>query len=727
MAEEEELRRDRELLGRAGSKQYEDMVHTFHDVREGFRKQSVRADDIMDYWAIYNCELNSNQTYNGNSELYVPIVYSAIDAIKTRLLGRLFPSSGRYFQVSTSDNGNINALVALLENYVRQTHLRTQIVSALIRNGEVEGQFNLYVDWNNASRWVVSRETVSPQLSIPGLPQPIEGPETIESIVVEEVFDQHPLVEVFHDTDILVQPFNANSIDDALQRGGEVTIVRRWSKAQLEDLIERKEVRRRQAEELLEIYGQWNTDDPRLVDKELIDGAGIRGPGKFFQVYETWKVLDCDDGRRLCKIFYGGYDLILSCRRNPFWNDRCPLLSAPKHKVAGSFKGISPVSRAASLQYHANDIANEAADSATYSMLPIIMTDPAKNPRTSTMLLNLAAIWEVDPNSTRFAEFPKLWQDGIQLIQADQQTIFQLMGVSPGMLPQQSGRQGGRRNQAEVAMEQNVDIMTTDEAASTLEDEILSPMVQRWVDYDHQFRDTEMTVRMYGAAGEAATMQQVPVLQNTNRIVVSWYGVEQARNAALNQQRIALLNVAMAPPMQQALQKHGKSLDPAPALEAAFGELFGWREGRKVLVDQSALLAFDPEQENEMLAMGFAVPTHPMDQDPQHIPVHQQLLQHPDPAVQKNARDHINLHMLQQQTKSMMQMQQQMQQQQGQPPQQRPQQAGPGRGGGPTPPMTGGAAAGPRLMRGPAGTIPADQMPRAGAVVPPRGRPMPVG
>jgi hypothetical protein len=78
----------------------------------------------------------------------------------------------------------------------------------------------------------------------------------------------------------------------------------------------------------------------------------------------------------------------------------------------------------------------------TYSMLPIIMTDPAKNPRTATMILNLAAIWEVDPNSTKFAEFPQLWQHAIQGIQANMQMIFQAWGVNPSMLPQQTGRPG---------------------------------------------------------------------------------------------------------------------------------------------------------------------------------------------------------------------------------------------------------------------------------------------
>src|SRR5262249_28787418 len=153
------------------------------------------------------------------------------------------------------------------------------------------------------------------------------------------------------------------------------------------------------------------------------------------------------------------------------------LISCPQSKISGVFKGQSPIAGGiASLQYHANDIANQGADSATYSMLPIIMTDPAKNPRTSTMLLNLAAIWECDPASTRFAEFPSLFQDALAIIQADTAMIFQALGVNPAMMPQSTGRAGSRRNQAEVAMEQSVDILTTAEACSVIEEGILTPM-----------------------------------------------------------------------------------------------------------------------------------------------------------------------------------------------------------------------------------------------------------
>jgi hypothetical protein len=727
--ETQELRRDRELLGRRGSKAHEDMIQEFRRIMEGFRDQAERSDKIMDFWDIYNCVLNQNQVYNGNAQLYVPIVRNAVQARKTRFLNQIFPASGRYIDATSSDAQVPHAIVALLEDYVRKTSLRTQMIAAMLRNGDIEGQYNLYVDWNRTSRHVVSRETIRPQIAFDGMPpdlaggrlRPLEGgeaPEPVETIVEAELVDDHPTVEIIHDTDILVLPVTAASIDDALAAGGSVTLIRRWTKSQVEDMIDKGEIRKREGQQLLEIVRRQGDDTNRSIEKELVDAAGIKGRGKFFQAYETWKCIEGDDGRRLTKSLYGGYDLILSCRRNPMWNDRCQLLSCPQEKIAGVFKGTSPIEGGvASIQYHANDIANQAADSATYSMLPIIMTDPAKNPRTATMILNLAAIWEVDPNSTRFAEFPKLWQDGIALIQSDTALIFQTMGVNPAMMPQSSGRPGGRRNQAEVAMEQTVDILTTAEACSVIEEGILSPMLTRWVEMDHQFRDEEATVRTYGELGHAAKMEAVPPLQSTTRYHFTWFGVEQARNAAQQQQQIAFLNVARG--MSEDLQRAGYLLDPAPALEHAAGNIFGWRMGRLIIKDQRAQLAVDPSLENQMLEQGFDVGVHPMDEDPRHMQVHLPLTRHPNPTVAASAKVHMQRHQVQQGMKAQAQAAMQQPGQPGTPP------LAPGMPGqsgrpGPTPPAPGGQAPGPRLLRGPAGAIHPDQLPRAGAVVMPR-------
>jgi hypothetical protein len=214
-------------------------------------------------------------------------------------------------------------------------------------------------------------------------------------------------------------------------------------------------------------------------------------------------------------------------------------------------------------------------------------------------------------------------------------------------------------------------------------------------------------------------MESVPPLQSTTRYHFTWFGVEQARNAAQQQQQIAFLNVARG--LSQDLNRAGYMLDPAPALEHAAGNIFGWRMGRLIIKDQRAQLAVDPQLENQMLLEGFDVGVHPMDEDPRHMQSHLPLTRHPNPVVAAAAKVHMQRHQVQQGMKAQAQAAQQQPQpgQPGQPPM-APGQPGQSGQPGPTPPAQGGMAPGPRLLRGPPGTIHPDQMPRAGAAVMPR-------
>ena len=106
------------------------------------------------------------------------------------------------------------------------------------------------------------------------------------------------------------------------------------------------------------------------------------------------------------------------------------------------------------IQVLANDATNEGADAAHFSAMPIIMTDPEKNPKVGTMVLGLASIWETSPKDTQFAQFPDLWNAAIERVAACKSEIFQTLGVNPSMIAQGSGSKSGKRNQAEMATEQ---------------------------------------------------------------------------------------------------------------------------------------------------------------------------------------------------------------------------------------------------------------------------------
>ena len=122
---EEKLDRSEELISKESVR--ETLLEIYKDIEKGFLDQADRSDDNMDWWDCYNNVLNGNQFYQGNSKIFVPIVYNAVNARKTRFVNQMFPLSGRYVEAVTEDGNQPQTEMALLEHYVRVAKLRTQV------------------------------------------------------------------------------------------------------------------------------------------------------------------------------------------------------------------------------------------------------------------------------------------------------------------------------------------------------------------------------------------------------------------------------------------------------------------------------------------------------------------------------------------------------------------------------------------------------------------------
>lgn len=669
----------------------------YTDIEKGFESQQDRANDQMDYWDIYNCKLGSNQFYSGNSKIFLPIVHDAVNARVTRFTNQIFPQAGRYIDVTTEDGTVPHAEMSLAEHYIRRCKLRTTVIPALVRNGDMEGQYNVYVSWIERKRHVAWRTQKPIQVEDVDV-------DVAEDIEQETITDSRPHVEVIADADVLVLPPTAETVADALAEGGSVTILRRWSKHKIKKMMEDGHIRKDMGKNLLdEMSGDKQV---KLTDKSksMVDAAGIKSGGgsKHALVYETWTELTIDKERRLCRVFYGGREITLGCKRNPNWSDKCPLFSVPAEKVQGSFKGRSKVAPTEKVQYYANDIINEAADSSMYSMMPIVMTDPEKNPRIGSMVLSLAAVWETSPSDTSFAKFPDLWKAGFEIVASCKAQIMQTLSVSPAAITQ-SGSQKSKPSQADVAREQQVDILTTADAVTVIEEGILTPIVNFMIELDHQYRDTEIMIRQFGEKGMRAQMEWVPPIQMDRRYHFRWFGVEQARNQMQVQQQIAFMGVLTKIPPNQ---YPGHRLNLVPLITHAVENTFGPRLAPLIFEDEKAQLTLDPKLENEWLVQGIDVTIHPMDDDPQHLQVHQEALQAGD--VSGNIRVHMQRHMMQMQLKQQAQMAQQVQAMMT---------GSPGGGGGGLGPRAGAQPKGPRTQ-GPPGMIPRDQIGPASGQMP---------
>ena len=658
---EEQLDRSKELSTDKAVKEV--LLELYKDIEKGFQEQAGRSDDNMDYWDCFNGELNGNQFYDGNSKIFVPIVNNAINARKTRFVNQLFPTSGRYIEVTTEDGTLPQTEMALLEHYVRETKLRTQVVPALVKSGDIEGNYTIIAGWSRSERHVVHRVKKAPEID-EGVTASTGPEDEIEDIEEETLSEGNPTVEVVADSDLLVLPATSNSLTQALDDGGSVTTLCRWTKAKIARMIKSEAIGKKEGDALLEeLKSEAKTE---LIDaaKEMVDAAGVKGHGrgKFALVYRTWVKLTIDGERRLCLVYFGGPTRVLGCKRNPHWSDRIDVFSAPVEKVAGAFKGQSKVKAVAGLQYQANDAVNEAMDSAAYALMPIVMTDPERNPKIGSMILSLAAVWETSPNDTKFANFPPLWKDGMEIVSMAKAMIFETLSVNPAQITTAANPKGKKLTQAEIANEQQIDVLTTADAVTVIEDEILTPLMSFILELDHQHRDEDLMVREYGPTGARGNMQQIPPIQMDARYQIRWFGVEQARNAQQVQQQIAGINVIRGIPPQQ---YQGYTLDLGPVLSQMVENMFGPRLAPLTFRDARMELSVEPMEENQMLSEGFIVPVHKMDDHMKHMQAHQQAAQGGD--AHGTIRVHMMAHMQALQAQQMEHAQQMGEQPQGAP------------------------------------------------------------
>lgn len=669
------------------------LLKGYEAIDKGFLDAADRINLQMDYWQIFNCECGAKQFYNGDANAYCPIVHDAIEARKTRFVNQVFPNSGRYVECVTDAEELPEAQIALVNHYIDKARLREVVLPALFKNGDVEGQWNVYVDWSERTRYVSTKTRSGPDMG-DGMKldeTDVDEEDVVEDIHDEEVLEFGPAVEVIADSDIIILPPVAETVDDALYRyGGSVTILRRWSKEMIEAKQDAEEITEEGGDELLARFEQGGEKDSPRTDasKEHVDSAGIKGGGKYALIYETWRVIEVDDKRRLTRTYYGGDNLVLSCRLNPFWCDLCPLLSVPVDKVSGSAKGISKVAPVEKLQYLANDYMNQGADSASFGLNPIIATNPLSNPRVGSMVVTQGAVWEVNPNDTKFMEFPHLWEEADGIVERLKAMIFNTLGVNPSMVPQRGGSK--KPTQAEIMGEQQVDIITTADVIIPFEAGILTPMVERFIAYDAQFREEEIWVKAFGGEALRSGMQAVPLQQQQNRVQYRWLGVEAARTQQMMQQQIAFMNVLRNIPPQML---GGRKINMVPLIERACDAIFGPHLAPKIFPPAEGI---KPEEENHLLAKGIDLPVNPNDDDAKHLMEHQKI----PPG---EARDgHMRKHQMQMSQKAQAAAQAQ-------------QQGGGSGGGGPKP---GGQPQGPRAVKGPPGALRPGQM--AGGMPSPR-------
>lgn len=676
---------------------YEQVEKFYTQIQKAFENRTEADDAIEEYWHIANAEPDENQIYVGNSKCYIPAVKDVISARTKRALAQLFPSKYKHVEAVGSDGQKPSPQLALLEHYIRSTRLKS-ICRSVLFAGDVTGQWNLYVDWKKTYRTVTDLMRRNPQPEGMEVELPMEEPE--ESLEDDEIMTEGPLVVDFATEDLVVIPPTVTSIADA-----HITAIKlRMSKDEVKRLIDDGTFVLEDPEsELSDWVADHKGDEKRVPSKKRTSDAGIRTEGtlQYALIFEAHAYLEFEKGKKsLAYIYFAGEKEILGIIKAPQWGQRRPILSAPVDRVSGSFNGISKIEAVKYLQWNLNDFWNMGQDSAMYSLLPIVMTDPEKNPNYAMMVYGLAAVWPVDPNSTKMQSFPALWKDSVMLCDSIERRIWVGLEATDLMMGRTPpGRKNNQMVGAQMA-EQSIPIM---DHAERFEEEILSPLMELFFEYDAQFREDEVTVVTLGEIGVRAMMQKIPPQQWGERYFFQWTGTSYMRSLQQMQQQIATMNVLRGIPPQQL---NGRKLDVAPILEMFVENVFGAELGNKILIDDRNKFTIPANVEDEMMINGIPAEVHEIDNDVEHMQQHQQAGQMSGDPMGL-IRNHMQAHAQQLQKKRQMAMAA-MQPQPGQPGV--PGGAGPGVAGSP---RHGAQPMPQRPVQNPPGAIQQDNMPGA--------------
>lgn len=675
----------------------EQLVDVYDAVVRGFEDKSDQSQTCDRNWDMYNCVLNENQTYQGTSQIYVPLVRDAIEARVTRFTNQIFPQNGRYADVVGTGEIPWDTM-AILDHYVRQAKLKSNVIPSLLREGDCSGQYSLFLDWTTKKRHTV-RKVKKSDMEDEGMTAKMPDEVKYDDREYAEVTEEKPDVTVLDARNLCILPTSVDDIEDADIVGVAMWVTKARVKRYAKDGIFDKD----EADKLIENFDQSNSGNTQQPDteKKAANQAGVKTDSKGTKrclLYRVWTEVKIKGERRLCEIWFAGQDRVLSCKRVPFWCDRIPVISKPVLKVPGSIWGKAPAEAVEKLQYQANDAVNMGMDSAQYALLPIVMTNPESNPKIGSMILAQAAIWETNPKDTSFANFPPLYKDALNIVGVCKDQIMQSLGVNPAMMPHASGGKGSKPSQAQAAQEQQVALETTANVVSIMEEAVLNEILYWFYEMDYQFRTKEITIQKFGQMGLQADLQQIPLVQDQAHYVFKWNGTEANKAVQQVQQMIAAMNVLRGIPPDQL--PPGMKLDISPIIEHVAGVAFGPRIAPKVLIDQRHQQSLDPVIENELLQAAFPVSVHPGDNDAEHIQIHQQLLRQGD--MQGFVHAHTMEHLAAMKAKST-------------PPQPKPQGGAQGMPGGAGPGMPGqprmGAQPGMPRPQQPPGAVHQDQMP----------------
>ncbi len=260
---------------------------------------------------------------------------------------------------------------------------------------------------------------------------------------------------------------------------------------------------------------------------------------------------------------------MLELRRNPYFHQRPPYLAHSINTKPGLWYGYGAGRKVRSLQYLANDFANQTNDCAQYSLNPINKVNPGLVSKMRPLAPGVT--WEMmDINEGQKFERPpvELIQDGLMMLNATVGMVRDSGGAPPVI--QGVGAGGGAKTATGTQILQRNAMTPLQDVVEDVELNVMVPLMHMVWLLAQQYRDEAV---MIAIAGESVKVSPEDLIIDPEfRWMASNQAQNQAQRAAASQQFMAALMPAIP-----YLQSIGYKVDPTPVLAKIWGDGLGNR------------------------------------------------------------------------------------------------------------------------------------------------------
>lgn len=538
-----------------------DLLPYLQYIRDRRATLDVDFDAFHNAWAMQHQE----QGYVGRANIYVPACRRATEALIGQISTALFPTED-YFGVAAQGPGisdeDISQVKAVLrydlEDAVKLRAKRKEFLRQLL----IFGSSPVKVFWRDNRRVSLKRRRSALDRSL------------VEIAEVDDVTRVGPEWRAVNIRRFWAWPDNVDGLDH--------------TEIQFEDFDEDEwTLKRREARGLYVNVEQAIASAMQSIGGE--DAAlqtNYRGIGdsvvqtsslgpRRVGFSEVWCDFDIEgNGDPVpCFITVTREGVVLRASRHPLWHQMPPYLLGRIDTMTGELYGHSRIEPARYLQQLLNDQTNQAIDTATLILNPIlqVLTGGVVDP--STIRFGPGAQWLVNqPGAVSAVPMP------VELVGASQanasvtfQMIMDAMAAPPVIQGRQPESRGARTATGMQILQRNA-LTPLQDTVEDLELQVFEPTMKMLWQLEHQFRDGGVWAQITGRQKRFISPQQL-----LGDFDFKWLASAQVSNAqAKAAQSIQLLQIASQ--LVPILQAQGIQLRPAVLLRRIYTDVLGYKE-----------------------------------------------------------------------------------------------------------------------------------------------------